>query len=104
MMAKRIATIIGGLLALALLVAALWGWRHDGQVARGLGARNVAVVGWSVRCAAVAVGAVAEAVLGLVVIGNLWRRDGFSSALGLLAALVFMLSAVSAVALGLAGR
>ena len=33
-----------------------------------------------------------------------WRRDLITSALGLSAALVFVLSAASAVALGLAGR
>ena len=107
----KLTTVLAALLSLALLVAALWGWRRGEALASGWGASNLAVVTWAVRCGAVALGAAAEGLLAWLVIGNIWRqqqrprqRDPFALALGLSAALVFMLSAASAVALGLAGR
>src|SRR5437763_817147 len=99
-------TILAALLSLALLVAALWVWRRGEALASAWGAANLAVVTWAARCGAVALGAAAEGLLAWLVIGRIWRRqrDPFTLALGLSAALVFMLSAASAVALGLAGR
>jgi hypothetical protein len=106
----KLTTVLAALLSLALLVAALWGWRRGEALASGWGASNLAIVTWAVRCGAVALGAAAEGLLAWLVIENIWRqqpppqRDPFTLALGLSAALVFMLSAASAVALGLAGR
>ena len=102
-------TVFAALLALALLVTALWAWRRGEALASAWGVSNLAVVTWAVRCGAVALGAAAEGLLAWLVIGGIWRRqvrqrDPFALALGLSAALVFMLSAASAVALGLAGR
>jgi hypothetical protein len=111
----KFTTVIAAMLSLALLVAALWGWRRGEALASGWDVSNLAVVTWAVRCGAVALGAAAEGLLAWLVIGKIWRpqpqpqqrpphRDPFMLALGLSAALVFMLSAASAVALGLAGR
>lgn len=103
-MIKQLTTVLGALWAIGLLVLALWAWRRGEEIAVYLGAHNQAIVTWSARCAAVALAAAAEGLLAMLVIGNLWRRDAFTSAVGLSAALIFMLSLVSAVALGLAGR
>ena len=104
----KLTTVLAALFSLALLVAALWGWRRGEALASGWQVSNLAVVTWAVRCGAVALAAAAEGLLAWLVIGKIWRqqvqRDSFSLALGLSAALVFMLSAASAVALGLAGR
>jgi hypothetical protein len=107
----KLTTVLAALFSLALLVAALWGWRRGEALASAWQVSNLAVVTWAVRCGAVALGAAAEGLLAWLVIGKIWRqpqrpqqRDPFTLALGLSAALVCMLSAASAVALGLAGR
>jgi hypothetical protein len=101
---RNIAAIFGGILGVGLLVAAFWGWQRDEAIAAYVGGRNLAVLAWAVRCAAIAVLAVGEGVLVLLVVARVWRRDVFTTAVALSAALVFMLSGASAVALGLAGR
>ena len=103
-MHKSISLIFGGGWALGLLVLALWGWGRSADVARFLGSHNVAVAALSVRCAAVALGAAAQGILVWLVVGTIYRRDLFTSAVALSAALICLLSAVSAVALGFAGR
>lgn len=95
---------LGSAWALGLLVLALWAWRNDETLATYFGAHNFRIATWAVRCAAISLLAAGEACIGLLVIGNIWRRDWFTNALGLSAALVCMLSTASAVALGLAGR
>src|SRR5437016_3503105 len=103
-MKRSISSTLGGCLGVGLLVLALWAWRLDEDLATRMGAHNLTVVTWAIRCAAVALIAAAEALLLLLVIANVWPRDLLTSILGLSAALVFVLSAASAVALGLAGR
>lgn len=101
---RKALIFLGGVWGVGLLVLALWAWRNNEEAASFLQGHNRAVVAWAVRCAAVALIAAGEAVLGMLVIGNLWRHDLFTRVLVLSAALVFMLSTASAVALGLAGR
>ena len=101
---RKTLILLGGAWGVGLLVLALWAWRNNDEAATFLHARNRVVFAWAVRCAAVALIAAGEAVLGMLVIGNLWRHDLFTRVLVLSAALVFMLSTASAVALGLAGR
>jgi hypothetical protein len=95
---------LGSAWGLGLLILALWAWRNDETLATYLGAHNLRVATWAVRCTAISLLAAGEAFIALLVLGNIWRRDWFTNALGLSAALVFMLSTASAVALGLAGR
>ena len=101
---RKALIFLGGIWGVGLLVLALWAWRNNEEAATVLHAHNRVVVAWAMRCAAVALVAAGEAVLGILVIGNLWRHDLFTRVLVLSAALVFMLSTASAVALGLAGR
>jgi hypothetical protein len=89
---------------MTLLVAALWGWQRCDQIA-GLWADGRYGLGmWSVRCAAVGLGAAGEAILLPGVVWQVFKRDALSKALGLSALLVMCLCLASAVALGLAGR
>ena len=103
-MLQKLIIFLGGIWGISLVVLGLWAWRNNEDAATYLHAHNRIVVGWGVRCAAVALFAAGEGVLGLFVIGNIWRRDLFTNALLLSAALVFMVSTASAVALELAGR
>ena len=103
-MLRKSLLFAGSIWGVGLLVLALWAWRNNGNVAFFLGAHNLAVASWSVRCGAIAILAAGEAILVMMVLGNIWRRDWLTKALGLSAALVFLVSGASAVALGLAGR
>ena len=103
-MHRNVGLALCGSLGIILVMAALWGWQRCDQIA-ALWAQGPVVVGiWSVRCAAVALGAAGEAVLLFGVVWPVFKRDALSSALGLSALLVMALCLVSAVALGLAGR
>ena len=106
---RTIGAILGGIWGVGLLVVALWAWRRQEAVATYFAPHILAVVSWAVRCGAVALAAAGEGILATCVVGNVrparvGRRDAFAGVVGLSAALVFMLSAASAVALGLAGR
>src|SRR5690349_19292573 len=103
-MTKPIALIFGGGWGLALLVLALWSWSRSADVARFMGSHNVTVASLSIRCAAIALAALGEGLLAWLVVGTCYARDLFAKAVALSAAVVFLLSAASAVALGLAGR
>ncbi len=103
-MHKQIALIFGGGWGLGLLVLALWSWTRSAEVARFMGSHNVAVASLSVRSAAIALAAAGEGLLAWLVVGTVYGRDLFARAVGLSATVIVLLSAVSAVALGLAGR
>jgi hypothetical protein len=102
-MLRSVAMAWCGGLGICLIVAALCGWQRCDQIAAwSQGA--LASGPWSVRCAAVGLGAAGEALLLVGVVWRVFKRDALSSALGLSALLVMALCLVSAVALGLAGR
>jgi hypothetical protein len=103
-MRRTISMCLGAASSVVLLVLALWAWRREEDFAALLGAHNLRIAGWSAKCTAVALVAAGEAILLLLVIRPAFKRDAFTSILAPLAVLVFMLSAASAVALGLAGR
>ena len=103
-MRRNAMIFLGGAWGVVLLVLALWAWKSDEDLATRLGAHNLRIEIWAVRCAAVALTAAAEALLMLLVVRLIYKKDAITSILGGLAMLVSMLSAVSAIALGLAGR
>ena len=91
------------LVAIALVVAALWGWQMAPDLALDWGAARPELGAWAVRSAAVAAFAGGQVVLLIFVAGKIYRRGAFDAVIGLTAAVVFALAAVSAVACGLAG-
>ena len=109
-MSARGATTFGGAaVAVGLMVLGLWAWQHAAEVATDGGAARPYVAKWAVRSAAVAAAAAAQAVVLVVVVGRVYGRRGappgaVDAVLRLTALLVFAVAAVSAVALGLAGR
>ncbi len=92
----------GSLVGMALMVACLWAWQQAPHLA--LEAERPDVVLWAVRSAAVAAGALAQTVLLVLVVGNLYRARLPDRVLQLLTAGVFAAALVSAIALGWAGR
>jgi putative Ca2+/H+ antiporter (TMEM165/GDT1 family) len=84
------------------MVACLWLWQKAPVLAE-VGDRSDVVV-WAVRSAAVAAGALAQTVLLVVVVGNLYRARVPDRVLQVVTASLFAASLISAIALGLAGR
>lgn len=101
-MVGRISIGAGTIAAIVLIVAALWAWQAGPHLALDADRPDVAL--WAVRSAAVAAGALAQGLAVALVLGNLYRRGRLDAAIGVTAAVVFAVSLVSAVALGLAGR
>ena len=102
---KAVSLVGGGMVSVALMVLGLWAWQHAAEVATDGGAARPYVATWAVRSAAVAAAAAAQAVLLVVVVGRVFRRHrALDDALRLSALLVLVVSLLSAVALGLAGR
>lgn len=92
----------GSLVSAALMVACLWLWQKA-PVLVDVGERSKVVL-WAVRSSAVAAGALAQTVLLVVVVGNLYRARVPDRILQVLMGGLFAVSLVSAIALGLAGR
>ena len=103
-MRRTLAIVMGGAAGILLLVLALWAWQGDDLFATGWGAHNLRIARMAVRCGAVALASAGEALLLSLVVRRVYKRDPITGILAALAVLVFMLSAASAVALGLAGR
>jgi hypothetical protein len=101
-MRSRIVMLIGSLLAIGLMVAGMWAWQRGPHLAFDATRPDIAL--WAVRSAAVAAAALAQALVLLLVVGNLYRTRALDVVLRAAAAAVFLVALVSAVALGLAGR
>jgi hypothetical protein len=102
---RRLAgTIFAAVIAVALMVAALWVWQLasarpvEGQMIRTESAA------WALRSLAVAAAALAQLVALRLVVRRIYRRGTFEDALCLSSAVACVIALVSATALGLAGR
>lgn len=98
----KLSIVVGVALATSLMILALWAWQQAGHIA--IEVDRPELVRWAVRCAAVAAAAMAQAVLLILVIGNVYRTRTLDLALRFLTAGVFAVALVSAIALGLASR
>jgi uncharacterized membrane protein len=94
----------GTVLTAVLMVICLWTWQSAPTLAFNPNRSDDQAMVWAVRTAAIAAGALAQTVLLVFVIGNLYRTRLSDVLLRLLTATVFAVSLVSAIALGLAGR
>jgi hypothetical protein len=102
---RKIAMVSAGVLALALMVLALWAWGQAGPLTAY--ATRPEVARWAVRSAAVSIGAVSQLLVLTLVIGQVHRqqrRSVATSVMRIAAGLVSSIAMVSAIALGLAGR
>jgi len=103
MSAKQYAGTVGAIVALALMVTALWTWGRAGWIAADSTRPDVAT--WAVRSGAVSIAAAAQLLLLTFVAAPIFRRRHFSGdAARLAVGIVACVALVSAVALGLAGR
>jgi hypothetical protein len=101
-MRSKISIFAGAVIAAVLMVMALRMWEQAPHVAFGADRPEIAL--YAGRAAAVATGALAQTIVILMVLGNLYRRRASDMILRVLAAMVFMVSLVSAIALSLAAR
>jgi hypothetical protein len=101
-MFRRISIILGVFAGLSMVIAAMWSWHDAAQLAEGTTRPDVTA--WAVKSAAVALGAMAQAMFLTFIVSMIYRKDLFADVLRILAALVAGIALISAVALGLAGR
>jgi hypothetical protein len=99
---SKISIGVGAVVGVILMVIALWAW----QSGPGLGVESDKpdLVVWAVRAAAVAAAALGQTVLLVMVVGNVYRTRMADVALRVMTGAVFAVSAVSAIALGIAGH
>ena len=103
-MNRKVLIALGVVLTVGLIVSGLWGWQHAESIVTLTGWEKRTIAVWSVRCAAVALVAAAEAILLTLVVERVYRPDSICGAAKLSALAVLMVCTVSAIALGLAGR
>jgi hypothetical protein len=101
-MSARMPKILGTLAALAMVVAAMWGWNSAWLLAQASSRPDVTL--WAIRSGAVALAAGAQAIFVTCLVCVVYRRDLFAEFLRFSAALIAAVALVSAVALGLAGH
>ena len=95
---------LGAVITVGLVIAGLWGWQRAETIVTLVGWEKRLIGAWAVRCMAVALVAVAQAVLLSLVVERVYRPDAVCATARLSALLVFTVCTASAIALGLAGR
>lgn len=101
-MRSRISMLVGTLLGVGLMVAAMWVWQRGPHLA--FDATRPDITLWAIRSAAVAAVALAQTMMLVLVVGNLYRARMLDAVLRAATTAVFLVALISAVALGLAGR
>lgn len=101
-MLSKLSAVMGTIVAMALVIVALWGWGSAQRFAAW--ADNPPLALWAVRCAAVSAVAAAQ-VLGLTFLVDVVYAPGRGrEALRLVAGFVCTISLVGAIALGLVSK
>jgi hypothetical protein len=95
---------LGAVMTVGLVVTGLWGWQRAETIVTLVGWEKRIIGAWAVRCMAVALVSVAQAVLLSFVVERVYRPDAVCATARLSALLVFTVCTASAIALGLAGR
>jgi hypothetical protein len=103
-MQRAITILLGAAWSLGLLIFGLWAWRDGPALVKQMEFSWPAAEIWATRAGAVSVIALGEALLALLVVGNIWRRDRLSDLLGLLASVIFVIGGATAVTLCVMGR
>ena len=98
--------LLGALAAIGLIAAGLGGWHRADTLVRWLGWEKRHMALGAVKCTAVGAVALAQALLFWLVVDRVYRdrRDLVCDLLKLSGVLVFATCAVSALAMGVAGR
>jgi hypothetical protein len=99
----RIGVVVGGAVAVGMMIASLWSWQHALDISADAG--NPQRAFWAMRSGAVGAAALAQLLLLTFVVGGVYPRRSrwLGEAMRLTAAVVFAVALVSAVAFGFAG-
>jgi hypothetical protein len=100
--AKSFLISLGLIVSTGLVLISLWAWQEAPHLQ--LDADRPEVILWAVRTAAIAAGALAQTVMLVLVVGNIYRTRAVDVLLRFMTGMVFAVALVSAIALGLAGR
>ncbi len=100
----KLRVVVSSPMALALAVGGLWSWFKAPSMNAVLGAAHPQLAELGFKSAAVAAISAAQLMLMVLVVDAIYRRDGFSFVLKVLAAVICLVGGVAAVALVLAGR
>ena len=103
-MQRAITILLGAAWSLGLLIFGLWAWRDGCAIVKQMEFSWPAAELWAARAGAISVIALGEALLALLVVGNIWRRDRLTDLLGLVASVIFVIGGATAVTLGVMGR
>lgn len=101
-MVTRMTQIMGLIVAVALLVAALWGWGQAARIADNAHRPELAI--WAVRSAATAAAAGAQVLVLTFVVGAVFRRRSSDELLRVGAASICTLALVAAFVLTFVGK
>jgi hypothetical protein len=101
-MMLRMTQIMGSLVALALLLGALWGWGQAARIADNAHSPQIAL--WAVRSAAVAAVAGAQVLVLSCIVGAVYRRGRMDELFRLVAGAVCTVALIGAIALVVAAR
>jgi hypothetical protein len=101
-MTRNVLIALGIVISASLVLISLWAWQTAPHLAFNEDRPDVML--WAVRTASVAAGALAQTVLLVLVVGNIYRTRAVDVLLRFLTATVFAVSLVSAIALGLVGH
>lgn len=94
--------LFGGLLAVMLMVVAIWVWFDAADLA--LRSEHPDTLRWAARALAIAAAAGAQIIVLSLVVGRMYQHRASHDVLKLTAALICCLAAVTAAALGLAAQ
>jgi hypothetical protein len=92
------------IMAMILIVAALWAWESAPDLASDMQTSRPQAAIWAARSAALATAALAQTILLYFVIGGIYPRRALDDALRLCFGIACVLACVSAIALGMAAR
>jgi hypothetical protein len=92
------------MMAVLLIVAALWAWESAPDLASDLQTGRPQAAIWAARSAALAALALAQTILLYFVVGGIYPRRALDDALRLCFVIACVLACVSAIALGMAAR
>ncbi len=101
-MKQTLTMLIGAVLAVGLMLMAIWVWFDAADLA--LSSERPDILRWAARSLAIAAGAGAQIIVLTLVVGRMFAHRSAHDGLRLTAALVCCIAAVTAAALGLAAQ
>ena len=101
---KQIIVLIAGVLAAALIVLGFWVWFQTANLVMQYDFQRPGLMHWAVRSIAVAMIALAQGILVIFVVGEIYARQSLDRILAVFAGLTCLIAMVCAISLSLAAR